>query len=100
MHHLVHQVCGGRRMHISGCTSKVPTRFLYPAVPTSHYPPTCPPMGAARNTAPNLATLTDPAWLDRTRKGVGAEPGAAGSPLAMLALRGPIGVRRGPTVRR
>jgi len=38
--------------------------------------------------------LTDPAWLDRTRTGIRADPGAAGSPLAMLALRGPIGVRR------
>jgi len=35
-----------------------------------------------------------------TRKGAGAEPGAVGSPLATLALRGPIGVQRGPTVRR
>ena len=53
MHHLVHQVCGGRR-----CTSKVPTRVLYPALPTSHYTPTCPRMGAGVGYCPRSGVFS------------------------------------------
>jgi hypothetical protein len=47
--------------------------------------------------APERCSLIHHGWTG-TRKGVGAEPGAVGSPLVMLALRGPIGVKRDPAV--
>ena len=35
----------------------MPTRVLYPAVPTSHYPPTCPRMGAGAGYCPRTGDL-------------------------------------------
>jgi hypothetical protein len=63
MHHLVHQVCG-----VAGCTPKVPTRVLYPAVPTSHYLPTCPRMGAAAGYCPRRCSGAGQPFPAATRR--------------------------------